>query len=82
MIDILIDRMHQNNTVGLDHRLLLELTRTGINCPGFNPRQKWTVAYHSQDRNIMRTVSQDWCITFPFDCLSYLPNLVPLDLKV
>ncbi|CAG7943006.1 unnamed protein product [Penicillium salamii] len=82
MIDILIDRMHQNNTVGLDHRLLLELTRTGINCPGFNPRQKWTVAYHSQDRNIMRTVSQDWCITFPFDCLSYLPNLVPLDLKM
>ncbi|CAG8413976.1 unnamed protein product [Penicillium salamii] len=82
MIDILIDRMHQNNTVGLDHRLLLELTRTGISCPGFNPRQKWTVAYHSQDRNMMRTVSQDWCITFPFDCLSYLPNLVPLDLKM
>lgn len=82
MIRILVERMQRQNTVGLDYRLLCELTGAGIACPAFNPRMKFCIAFTSEDQAIINTLSKDWCIYFPFDTLSYATGCSAMDLQV
>ncbi|KAJ5342165.1 Nucleotide-binding alpha-beta plait [Penicillium brevicompactum] len=81
MIRILVERMQRQNTVGLDYRLLCELTGAGIACPAFNPRMKFCIAFTSEDQAIINTLSKDWCIYFPFDTLSYATGCSAMDLQ-
>ncbi|KAJ5427394.1 hypothetical protein N7465_002464 [Penicillium sp. CMV-2018d] len=74
LIRTLVERMQKSNTVGLDIRLLNELVRAGINCPAFNPRMKYSLAWWSQDQRGIESLDYGWCLCFPFDTLTYLPG--------
>lgn len=74
LIRTLVERMQKSNTVGLDIRLLNELVRAGINCPAFNPRMKYSLAWWSQDQKGIESLDYGWCLCFPFDTLTYLPG--------
>ncbi|CAG8086581.1 unnamed protein product [Penicillium olsonii] len=74
--------MAKKNTVGLDHPLVLELANAGLRCPGFNPRQKYEIAQQSGDEHLKREFSRDWCMNFPFETLTYLPNCNYLNLQL
>ncbi|GKZ19273.1 hypothetical protein AbraIFM66951_011415 [Aspergillus brasiliensis] len=69
----LVSRMEKSKTVGLDQRLLRELLYAGLNCPGFNERQKYTLCIHAgEDSKILKM--GDMSKWFPFDTLVYLPG--------
>ncbi|KUM66463.1 hypothetical protein ACN42_g572 [Penicillium freii] len=74
LIRTLVERIQKSNTVGLDIRLLDELVRAGINCPAFNPRMKYSLAWWSQDQRGTESFDHGWCLYFPFDTLTYLPG--------
>ncbi|PYH97677.1 hypothetical protein BO71DRAFT_372740 [Aspergillus ellipticus CBS 707.79] len=69
----LVSRMRKSNTVGLDQRLLRELLQAGLNCPGFNERQKYTLCVNSEEQSEISKVP-DMSKWFPFDTLVNLPN--------
>jgi hypothetical protein len=72
-IKALVARMKKCNTVGLDQRLLRELLYSGLKCPAFNERMKYTLCANSEDQTeILRF--QDMGKWFPFDTLVKLPN--------
>lgn len=75
MVEVLAGRLRNSQTVGLDTRLLSELVRAGLECPAFNPRMKYRLAYVSGDQDILRRMQKDWLRLFPFDSLTWLrPN--------
>jgi hypothetical protein len=82
MIQTLVGRIKNKNTVGLDLRLLQELVQTGIGCPGFNPRMKWSFAHLSKEQPIIDSLDQGYCLYFPFDTLNYVPGHTSLDVQV
>lgn len=82
MIKLLVERIQQQNTVGLDHRLLNELVQTGIACPAFNPRMKYCFAWYSRNETIIRSLDHDWCLYFPFDTLNYVPGRTSTEIQV
>lgn len=65
--------MKRTNTIGLDHRLLRELLYSGLNCPAFNERQKYTLCVNSEDMSeIVRfPEAGKW---HPFDTLVRIPS--------
>lgn len=75
MVEVLAGRLQNSRTVGLDARLLSELVRAGLECPAFNPRMKYRLAYISGDQDILGRMQKDWLRLFPFDSLTWLrPN--------
>ncbi|KAJ5305750.1 hypothetical protein N7508_004765 [Penicillium antarcticum] len=72
----------ETRTVGLDERLLRELTWCGILCPGFNPRQKYNIASKSQLPEFEHILDHDWCQYFPFDTLGYADEYSLLDYQI
>ncbi|PWY83497.1 hypothetical protein BO70DRAFT_335557 [Aspergillus heteromorphus CBS 117.55] len=69
----LVSRMRKSNTVGLDQRLLRDLLQAGLNCPGFNERQKYTLCVNSEEDSEIAKIP-DLSKWFPFDTLVNLPN--------
>ncbi|KAL4898818.1 hypothetical protein BDV59DRAFT_207043 [Aspergillus ambiguus] len=69
----LVSRIQKSNTIGLDQRLLRNLLHAGLNCPGFNDRQKYTLCVHSEDMSEIVNFP-DFGKWFPFDTLASLPN--------
>ncbi|KAJ5742758.1 uncharacterized protein N7511_011159 [Penicillium nucicola] len=69
-------------TVGLDIRLLRELTWAGVLCPGLNPRQKYNIAYKSELPELEKILDHDWCNYFPFDTLNYADKFALADYQV
>ncbi|RAL10998.1 uncharacterized protein BO97DRAFT_310447, partial [Aspergillus homomorphus CBS 101889] len=70
----LFARMKKTNTVGLDQRLLNDLLRAGLECPGFNERQRFCLCFHAESPLELHKISylSKW---FPFDTLANMPNL-------
>ena len=65
--------MKKSNTMGLDQRLLRDLLYSGLKCPAFNERMKYTLCTNSEDyTEIMRF--PDMGKWFPFDALVKLPK--------
>ncbi|KAJ6008629.1 hypothetical protein N7522_003645 [Penicillium canescens] len=72
MVDNLRNHLQRTTrTVGLDQRLLRELAWCGVLCPGFNPRQKYSIAYKSGLDEFDNVLDHDWCLYFSFDTLNY-----------
>jgi hypothetical protein len=69
-------------SVGLDERLLRELAWCGILCPGFNPRQKYSIAWKSGLDEFLNLLDHDWCLYFPFDTLSFADDRQLHELQV
>lgn len=70
----LLTRMSRANTVGLDQRLLNDLLRSGLECPGFNERQRYTLCVNAENFAELNKLS-DISKWFPFDTLATMPNL-------
>lgn len=66
-------RIKKLNTIGLDRRLLSELLHTGLRCPAFNERMKYTLCYVCDDYNPLLRFP-DLRKFFPFDTLVKLPG--------
>jgi hypothetical protein len=82
MIDALVGRLRNGQTVGLDTRLVSELLRAGLECPAFNPRMKYVLAETSQDQGVLRRMNPGYLIFFPFDTLTWLRPNNPVALEV
>ncbi|RAH66791.1 uncharacterized protein BO66DRAFT_380577 [Aspergillus aculeatinus CBS 121060] len=70
----LLTRMSRANTVGLDQHLLNDLLRSGLECPGFNERQRYTLCVNAENFAELNKLS-DISRWFPFDTLATMPNI-------
>lgn len=82
MIVALVARMDRENTVGLDHKLLHELVTAGLECPAFNPRMKYTLAYLARETDVLSRMPREYVLYFPFDTLVWLPQFDLMALQV
>lgn len=72
-IKALVASINRTNIVGLDQRLLRDLLYSGLRCPAFNERMKYTLCVNSEDQTeILRF--PDMGKWFPFDTLVKLPK--------
>jgi hypothetical protein len=82
MIEVLVERLGAEQTMGLDSRLVTELLRAGLECPAFNPRMKYVLAEASEDQGIIRRMHPEMLPFFPFDTLTWVPPNDPIKLEV
>ena len=68
-LDILVQRVDEAQTIGLDTKLLIEFVTAGLHCAGFGERMRYTIAARSGkvgESFGISTQSDAW----PFDVLS------------
>jgi hypothetical protein len=82
MTEALVQRLHGGQIVGLDSRVVAELLRAGLECPGFNPRMKYVLAEASDQQAVLRRMHQVFLPFFPFDTLTWLRPNNPIALEV
>jgi hypothetical protein len=69
----LLSKIEKSKAVGLDQKLLTDLLEAGLQCPGFNERQKFALVMASKiptQYHRLSAIARYW----PFDTLSMKAN--------
>jgi hypothetical protein len=80
-VTTLASKATKSRTVGLDQKLLHDLLQAGYRCPGFNDRQKFTLAANSMNPQEIANFP-DIAKFWPFDTLSTKPTASQEDIFV
>jgi hypothetical protein len=68
-LSILVFKVAESQTVGLDTKLLIDFVSAGLNCTGFGERMRYMIAAHSGQVGASFPISKK-SASWPFDVLS------------